>query len=294
VGCVLEPNEWDGKMVNEAGSGENYDPEEHISEEVEREIEKEVERCLEDKVQDIKESMNEGFNDKIDRENYTLTDLEKLDLETWAGEKEHKEMWKCGKELGMSPIEIISTPEIVGSKGVEDMEGKIRDTMEALRNLKGPPDFREEHRVNKIMFIDPEQTGIKVNPREIANAWRQEKLRENLELLRTIHIFRKDGQFPQGKELQKTLAHEIYHYNYPLISDRLAYHAEEWKRACHAQIEKVGPVSRYAGEYEERGYSKEDVDQDEEFQAEHFSFWATDSLGLCPEMKSFFDKYFSE
>jgi len=296
MGCTNEPNDRDVQMLQKSANGMNCNPDPRILEELrlDIQIEKEMERCLEERREYVRVSMNEILNERIKQENRPPSPLEKLDLESWQTEKEQKAMVKAGKEIGISPVEIVSTPDIVGTKEVEKIEEKIKETVNVLHNSKIHPDFRAEYRVNKIMFIDQEKAGLNIKPTTIGNVFIPEKFETNIELLRTIHIFRKaDGQFPKGKELLRVLAHEIYHINHPSIEERLASLQNEWEKACKAQIENLGPVSYYAAMYEVRGYSKEDVQFDEEFQAEHYSHWVVDSSKLCTEMKSFFDAHFT-
>lgn len=295
MGCNLFDTGKDSQMIEDSLAGGNSDLDPEILEEIKPEVEKEVERCLEEKAENAKELLNERLNEKIERENYTPTNLEKLDLELWPTEKEHKAMYEAGKTLRMSDVEIVLTPVIVGTKDVENMEEKIKDVMTALNNSKILPEFREEYRVNKIMFIDQERENIEIKPRERASVFKPEVFEEKLELPRTIHIFKgTNGEFPKGKELQRFLAHEIFHINEPIFETQIiAYHPEEWKKACDSQITK-GPVSNYSIHDYKEANILDSIDTSREFMADHFSYWVIDSPVICSEMETFFDKYFAK
>jgi len=222
--------------------------------------------------------------------------LEKLDQSLWPVEKEHEEMFKCGRELGMSPVEVISTPEIVGVKGVENIEGQIKDVMTQLSTSKLAPQYREQYTVNKIMFI-PEKRMTVRETIELANVFRHEALEEKPEIPRTIHVFLNEkGEFPHGKHLKAVIAHEIFHINALKFEAIVSDHKAEWTKAYKAQKERgeVSAAARLRMDYYAKIAGPDDVRFDEDFMAEHLAAWDIESHNLCREMETFFDKYFTK
>jgi len=280
MGCGNEISDWDDKAVQDSLAGKNTEPDPKILEETMPEVEKAIEErcveCLEENAHESQEDIRESLKDA------PSTKLEKQDLEIWPNQEEREIVVKTGKELEMSTADIIFTPPIVGTPGVENMEEKIRDVMKVLHTSEIPPWFRDVSAFSKIMFVDQRAekgiTGPKVAEFNIKT--------------KVLHVYRnQEGKFPSVNELREILPHEVFHANRDEFMKNISDHKDEW---IIVNASELRLPSEYFGRLEE-AWRREEITteiRDEELAAEWYRRYIT---GQCSEKTaSFFDKYFSE
>lgn len=211
-------------------------------------------------------------------------DLEILDLNLWPDHESIDEIVRVGEGLGMSEADIIFTPPIVGTLGVDNMSEKIRDMMWVLHTSKLSHDFKDVNvsKVDKLMFVGYPKGGRAEGYGTAAEV----SFKSGLTV---IHIFQNEaGVFPTRIELKGFIAHELFDANQDKVNQIIDGHRPEWQIACLTQDLTGLPPSIYA--------IREDVserDRRGEYAAECCRLWDTDSPKLCREMVRFFDEYFS-
>jgi len=309
IACNLPYCDEDKEMLDRAARGEAnvIDPEiETAIPEAEKVIAQRCVECLKENIENSKSELAE----KLNQQGRGPTDLEKLDLELEPTEEEYHEQYNIGKELGMEGVEIIDYPVITGIKDpetnthieyVENMEIVVidhidieivkelmRETLSFLRTCKIPDEFENQAVVNMIVFVDKQELPQKKGDKKHISLGKipsPEVLQAEPRRSRNLYVFRdRTGEFPHGERLAWVLAHEIFHINAPKIKKRFEDHSIEWINASIAQEIKKGVVG------EDKDYT---LSSQEDFRAQHFAAWVTDSSKLCSEMKKFFDKYFS-
>ena len=270
-----------------------------------------AQRCVECLEENTEKARNE-LAEKLAKEGREPTPLERLDSEVEPTEKEYQELFKMGKELGIPEWEIVNTPAVTGIKNlatlekIEDVRGLIKDAMAGLHNSKLSPRFRDVDVVDKIVFIDKQEPGTKRGNIARANVLGERILLGNPQLSRTVHVFQNSkGQLPKGRDAQRAISHELCHLNLFKTTAEgtpgefgkvFLDHLNEWERACNAQLDGPGAVSRYARECIPSDGPRESAFSDPEFIAEHVAVWDSELTELaepCPEMNEFFDKYLS-
>ena len=316
ISCATWDTKEDKAMSDEwakKGAGNPYAPSPEVAKAIEK-IMPQVERAIEERclecLQENVENARKGLIERLHREGREPTDLERFDLEVKPTEKEYRQMYKVGKELGMQPWEIINCPVIIGVKDpgtlerLEGMEARIIEEMSNFRSSKLSSRFRDVEVVDQIIFIDKEEPAEQKNRRIVGAVLGKSVLVNRPDLSRTVHIFRnpETAELPQGKEAHWIVIHEICHLN--IFKEKPSEPSEftkifvdnlkEWERACNAQLDGPGPVSIRAGECIPVDGARELAFSDPEFIAEHVAAWDTELAEICPEMNEFFNKYLTK
>lgn len=250
---------------------------ERVRHEIERAIEKDMVRCIEENIEKSQEAIRESLKD------ITPNELEKQDLKLWPTQEEREVMVKTGKESGMSIADIIFTPPIVGTPGVEKMEEKIKSVMTALHTSNIPPEFRDVSVFSKIMFVNQRGeegiTGPKIADFNVKTG--------------VLHIYRnEEGKFPSVEEIKQViLPHEVFHANRDDFMQRISEHKNEWMMVNAKEAELPSKyVSGLVDAWREGKITTEILN--EELAAEWYRRYVT---GQCSERTAvFFKRYFSE
>ena len=254
------------------------------------------------------------------------TKLEELDHGRWPSDKESRDTYHAGRELGIREWSCASLPPITGL-GLKDMQPHINETIKVLSQNEKLWEYRQLWTgafANKIMFADREalrKEGIKVPDDVQAYTFRATSLVKDLNLPQTIFIFNEPTEgndptvkFPKGDTLLHYLAHEIAHCNEhfeegevkvegksmgwfkPVVGNEI-----EWQAAVEAQVSNKGlpEIAHINHEaYVEKLREKQDSPdlvvepwENPHVVHEHFAAWVIDSPDLCDEMRQFFDEY---
>jgi hypothetical protein len=193
-------------------------------------------------------------------------------------------MVEIGEELGVEETEIIRTPLICATSGVEGVRELIHDMMWALHTQEQiRPWYRDDAVFSKIMFVDRQEKGpTGVN-----------KLADFNPETKVLHIFKTaEDKFPTRETIKWTiLPHEVFHGNRDEFMARIAAYRDKWivVNAAEAQI-----PSEYIGRLMDswrRGEITTDL-RDEELMAEWYKRYV--SRECSKRTTEFFDEYFSE
>jgi hypothetical protein len=236
-------------------------------------------RCLENHAEDVRENINQQLSQQPE-----IRDFDKLDQEVWPTHQQLDEMVEIGEELGVEETEIIRTPLICATSGVEGVRGLIHDMMWALHTQEQiRPWYRDDKVFSKIMFVDARPAGI-TGP----------KLADFNPVTGVLHIYRNaEGKFPTKEELRnEILPHEIFHGNRDTFMSRITRHLAEWEVVKGIEGEEF--PSKYAEEIHRIRIAGEITweRKEEELAAELFRRYAKGECSKTTE--EFFDKFFSE
>ena len=283
MGCNNFLTERIDKLIEASIRGENsgfsQETLESVMSEVEEAIHNDSVRCLENHVENAIENINEQLSQQQE-----ITELDKLDQEVWPTHQQLDEMVEIGEALGVDETEIIRTPLICATPGVEGVKELIHDMMWALHTQdKIPPWYRDDKVFTKIMFVDATPVGIT-----------GAKVADFNPVTGVLHIYRNvEGRFPTREELKNDiLTHEIFHANRDTFMSRITRHLVEWEMVKGLE-DKEFP-SKYAEEIHRARIAGEVTweRKEEELAAEFFRRYVK---GECSETtKEFFDKFFSE
>lgn len=312
MGCGNEKSKWDDNAVQDSLAGKNTGIEtipkeilEGVMPAVEVAQEQRTIECLQENVENSRKELIEGL---VQNE---PTDIERLDLRIEPTDKECREAFRIGREIGMEGYEIGNYPLIMGIKDPETLERipnmreTIKEEMGYLHHSKLSPWLRDAEVVDRIMLVDKNQPSPRTGWVDRGEVLKREYFTgkdSKPELSRVVHIFRDgSGKLPEGQRLHWAVIHEMCHLNfYKGKSDERDFagifadaHYDEWVAACNAQIDKLGIVSPYANEQLPKEGPRESGFLNPEFIAEHVAAWDTNLVEVCPEMQAFFDKYLS-